>query len=129
MVQRDRYVVTEVGELFNVFIRLSSNPVVTQMINIYVVDIPDVYGMLLSRDWLEKLHAYFTTYYSHLWFPYKGKENQIRIDREPYVKHVVTGLGTPEEVIPFRILPHANYYVDTFFRYFQDDLSPLTENL
>ena len=51
MVQMDRSGVTMIGELHDVFIRLSSNPMVTQTIDIYVVGIPNVYGMFLSRDW------------------------------------------------------------------------------
>jgi hypothetical protein len=55
-----------IGELKNVLIRLSSNPKVHQVIDIIVVDIPEVYGLFLSRDCLEQLHVYFTTDWSHL---------------------------------------------------------------
>jgi hypothetical protein len=53
IIQLDRTDVKVIGELKNVLIRLSSNPKVHQVINIIVVDIPEVYGMFLSRDWSE----------------------------------------------------------------------------
>lgn len=124
----DKLGVTMIGRLLDVFIRLSSNLVVTQTIDIYMVYIPNIYDMLLRRDWSSQLHGYFSIYYSHLWFPYKGKENQIRIYREPYMKHIVTELRAPNEIIPFRNLSHASYCVDTFFGYVQVDSSPFAVN-
>jgi hypothetical protein len=53
IIQLDRMDVKVMGELKNVLIRLSSNPKVHQVIDIIVVDIPEVYGMFLSRDWSE----------------------------------------------------------------------------
>jgi tetrahydromethanopterin S-methyltransferase subunit F len=50
-----------VGELKKVLIRMSANPKVHQTIDIIVVDIPDNYGMLLSRDWSAMLNGYFAT--------------------------------------------------------------------
>ena len=40
-----------IGELNQVTIRLSSNPKVCQVIDILVADIPEFYGLILSRDW------------------------------------------------------------------------------
>jgi len=59
IVHLDRTSVKVIGELKYVLIRLSSNPKVHQIIDIIVVDIPEVYGMFLSRDWSEQLHGYF----------------------------------------------------------------------
>jgi hypothetical protein len=53
IIQLDRTYVKVIGELKNVLIILSSNPKVHQVIDIIVVDIPEVYGMFLSRDWSE----------------------------------------------------------------------------
>jgi hypothetical protein len=53
IIQLDRTNVKVIGELKNMLIRLSSNPKVHQVINIIVVDIPEVYGLFLSRDWSE----------------------------------------------------------------------------
>jgi hypothetical protein len=69
IIQLDRTNVKVIGELKNVLVRLSSNPKVHQIIDIIVVDIPEVYGLFLSRDWSEQLHGYFATDWSHLWLP------------------------------------------------------------
>jgi hypothetical protein len=82
IIQLDRSSVKVIGELKNVLIRLESNPKVHQTIDIIVVDIPDTYGLLLSRDWSAMLNGYFSTDWSHLWFPYNGKPNQIKVDIE-----------------------------------------------
>lgn len=71
------------------------------------MEIHNVYGMLLKRDWSSQLQGYFSINYSHIWFTYKGKENQIRVNREPYVKHVVIEMGPPNKIIPFRNSAHA----------------------
>ena len=54
IVQLDRSDVKVLGELKDVLILLSLNSKVHQMIDIIVVDIPKVYGVILSRDWLTK---------------------------------------------------------------------------
>jgi hypothetical protein len=54
--------------------------------------------MFLSRDWSEKLHGYFSTDWSHLWLPLKGNPNIIKINREKYLKHIVTYLEYPNEL-------------------------------
>jgi hypothetical protein len=97
IIQLDRTDVKVMGELKNVLIRLSSNPKVHQFIDIIVVDIPEVYGMFLSRDWSEQLHGYFTMDWSHLWLPENGKPNKIRVNRERYLKFTVTDLNDPNE--------------------------------
>jgi hypothetical protein len=104
IVQLDRTRVKVLGELKDVFIRLSSNPKVHQTIDIIVVDIPKAYGLLLSKDWSEKLHGYFSTDWSHLWLPYNGKPNQIKVDHEKHMKHIVTdidGENEPSNVFKF----------------------------
>jgi hypothetical protein len=53
IIQLDRTNVKVIGELKNVLIRLLSNPKVHQVIDIIVVDIPEVYGLFLSMDWSE----------------------------------------------------------------------------
>jgi hypothetical protein len=66
--------------------RMSANPNIHQTIDIIVVDIQDNYVMILSRDWYAMLNEYFAIDWSHLWLPSNGKLNQIRIDREIYMK-------------------------------------------
>jgi len=81
-----------INELNQVTIRLSSNPKVCQVINILVADILEFYGLILSRDWLEKLHGYFATDLSHIWLLYNGKPNQIKVERERHKKYIITEL-------------------------------------
>jgi hypothetical protein len=76
IIQLDRSDVKVRGELKDVHIVLASDPRVHQVIDIVVVDIPDSYGLLLSRDWSAKLQGYFSTDWSHLWF--HTKVNPIR---------------------------------------------------
>jgi len=81
IVQLDRSQVEVIGELNQVTIRLSSDPKVCQVIDILVADILELYGLILSRDWSEKLR-YFSTDWSHMWLPCNGKPNQIKVERE-----------------------------------------------
>jgi hypothetical protein len=50
IIQLDQYHVKVMGELKDVLIRLSSNSNVHQTIDVIVVDIPEAYGVILSRD-------------------------------------------------------------------------------
>ena len=79
IIQLDRSQVKVFGEIKDVLIQLSSNSKVHQTIDIIVVDIPGAYGVILSRDWLDKLNGYFSTDYSHIWLPYKGHPNKIKV--------------------------------------------------
>jgi hypothetical protein len=115
IIQLDRTRVKVIGELKNVLIRMYANPKIHQTIDIIVVDIPDNYGMLLSRDWSVMLNGYFAIDWSHLWLPFNGKLNQIIIDREIYMKHVVTDLNDPNEPMMFNNSILGNYSYDTFF--------------
>ena len=72
IIQLDRSHVKVMGELKDVMIRLASNSKVHQVIDVIVVDIPEAYGLILSRDWSSKLNGYFATEWSHLWLPFKG---------------------------------------------------------
>jgi len=66
IVQLDRSQLKVIGKLNQVTIELSSNPKVCQVIDILVADILEFYGLILSRDWSEKLHRYFATNWSHM---------------------------------------------------------------
>ena len=70
------------GELKDVMIQLVSNSKVYQVIDVIVVYILEAYGLILSRDWSTKLNGYFATDWSHLWLPYKGQPNKIKVDHE-----------------------------------------------
>jgi hypothetical protein len=60
VIQLYRTQVKVIGELKYVMIRISTHPMFVQVIEIIVVDIPMAYGLLLSRDWSEKLNGYFS---------------------------------------------------------------------
>jgi hypothetical protein len=125
IIQLDRTDVKVMGELKNVLIRLSSNPKVHQFIDIIVVDIPEVYGMFLSRDWSEQLHGYFATDWSHLWLPENGKPNKIKVNRERYLKFTVTDLNDPNEpYTPPADSPEVQG-MDTYFGNFIAEVSPI----
>ena len=61
IIQLDRSHVKVMGDLKDVMIRLSSNLKVHQVIDVIVVNIPEAYRVILSRDWLAKLNGYFAT--------------------------------------------------------------------
>jgi hypothetical protein len=63
-----------------------------------------------------------------LWLPYNGKQNQIRVDRERYMKHVVTYLNDSNEPIMFNQSILGNYNLDTFFGDFTTEISPHVES-
>jgi len=77
IIQLVRTSVPAIGELQDMIIQLSHDSRVHQCINIVVVGIPEAYGLLLSKDWSNKLEGYFATEWSHMWLPYKGRRNQI----------------------------------------------------
>ena len=95
--QLDKTSAKVVGEMKNVLIRLSANKKICQYLDIVVADIPDGYGLILNRDWSAQLDGYFASDWSHLWLPQKGSPNLIKILREPYMKHNVTGLEEGNE--------------------------------
>ena len=68
-----------------------------------------MYGLVLSRDWSAKLNGYFALDWSHLWFPYKGSPNQIKLLREPHMKHNVTQLEGKNEPVNYVL---GNYLIE-----------------
>ena len=61
VVQLDRTAVKVIGEMEDVLIGFSADERVCQYIDIVVADIPDTYGLVLSRDWSAKLEGYFAS--------------------------------------------------------------------
>ena len=105
----DRTDVKVMGEMEDVLVHLASNDKVCQVINIMVANIPDAYGLVLSRDWSAKLNGYFASDWSHLWLPYKGNPNQIKILREPHMKYNVTQLEEKNEPVDSVL---GNYFIE-----------------
>ena len=93
----------------DVLIRLSTDERVCQYIDIVVVDIPDAYGLVLSRDWSARLDGYFASDWSHLWFPHKGSPNKIKVLREPQMKNNVTQLEGKNEPVNSVL---GNYFIE-----------------
>ena len=98
-----------IGEMEDVLVHLSSNDKVCQVIDIVVVDILKAYGIVLSRDWSAKLNGYFASDWSHLWLPYKGILNQIKIMREPHMKYNITQLDEKNEPVDSVL---GNYFIE-----------------
>jgi hypothetical protein len=99
IIQLDRTRVKVIGELKNILIKcmviLKFIKLLTLLWWTYLITM----DMLLSRDWYAMLNGYFSTDWSHLWLPFNGKLNQIIIDRERYMKHVVTDLNDTNEPV------------------------------
>ena len=95
---------------------------------ILFTDIPEFYGLILSKDWSEKLHGYFVTDWSHMWLPYNGKPNQIKVERERHQKYIVTELEGENEPVAYNNNIIGNYSVDSFLGNFNAHTSPFLEN-
>lgn len=78
IVQLDRTKVKFIGEMNSVLISLFLNPEVCQLIDILVADVLDLYDLIASRYWSEKLDGYFYVDWSHLRQQFNGNHNQIR---------------------------------------------------
>jgi len=123
--QLDRSQVPTVGELNNVIIRLSFDSWVHQCIDIIVVEILEAYGLLLSTDWSCKLQGYFATDWSHLWLPYKGKNNQIRVKNKPCMKHTVSDLKGSNEPISYAQEELRVCFLETLLGCYQSQTSTI----
>jgi hypothetical protein len=113
IIKLDRSNVKFMGELKYVTIRLTLNPRVQLVIDIIVVDIPEAYGLLLRKDWSAKLQGYFSTNWSHLWIPYKGRMYHIRVDNEAHMKHTVMKIEGKNKPINFAHSILANCFLET----------------
>ena len=128
IIQLDRSHVKVMRELKDVMIRLSSNSKVHQVIDVIVVDIPEDYGVILSRDWSCKLNGYFATDWSHLWLPFKGQLNKIKVDREQYMKHIVTYLNDTNEPVMFSHSILGNFFFKKFFGELEEETSTCADS-
>lgn len=117
------------GEIASVSIRLSTNPKVSQIIDISVVDILEFYGLILSRDWSKMLHDYFTTDWLEMWLAHNGIPNQIKVDREKFMKYKVTDLDGINEPISFINNVIGNYLVKSSLGSFNAPRSPFLDNV
>ena len=115
IIQLDKLDLKVMGELKDVLIQLTSNSKVNQTIDFIVVDILEAYGVILSKDWSTNLNGYFTIDWCHLWLPYNGQLNKIKVEQEKYMKHMVTDLNDPNELVMFSTSIIGNLCFETFF--------------
>ena len=62
------------------------------------------------------LDGYFTSDWSHMWLPHKESPNQIKILREPQMKHNVTQLEGKNEPVNYVL---GNYFNELELRNYQ----------
>ena len=79
--QLDHSNVRVLGEIKDVEIRLSSNPLVYLSQTVWLLTFLMLMGFL-SRDWSQNLNDFFAADWLTLWLPKNGKANQIKIGRE-----------------------------------------------
>lgn len=87
------------GELNNIHMQLVSDPRVQRCIDISVIDIPDGYGMLLSKYWPRRLNRYVSTNFCHMWLPWKGVPSKIKDDSTPRLQLMITEYGENNEIL------------------------------
>ena len=90
-----------------------------------IVDIPETYGMWLSRDWSKKLKGYFATDWSHSWLPLNGQPNKLKVNREPFMKQTVTDLNNSNESVSYFSAQIEHFTFNTFFGDLSADISPV----
>jgi len=61
-----------------------------------------------------------------MWLPYKGKPNQIKIDREKHMTHTVTEFEQENQPIAFNNNILGNYSSESFFGNFTAQSSPFS---
>ena len=74
------------------------------------------------------MNGFFATDWSTLWFPKNGKSNQIKINKERYLKHTVTELHDPSEPILFSDSIMGNYMYELEFHNFKSENSVFSDN-
>lgn len=124
IIQLDNSNVNVMGKLKDVLICLTQKFKVHKTIDIIFLDILEAYGVILSRDWSAKINGYFSTDQSHLWLPYKGQLNKIKVEQEQYMKHMVTDLNYLNGLILFYTSILNNFYFETLFCELNSQLSP-----
>lgn len=88
--QLDETPIRVVGMIHDLRIQIASEPRIIRDVDLQVVNIPPKYGMLLSRNWSSTLNGYWSMDFKHLWLPWKGVTNQIKVLCEPYLANPIT---------------------------------------
>lgn len=97
--QLDKIEVRVVGMVMDEHIQIAADPRIVQYIDIQIVDIPKYYGLILAKDWSSTLNGYIATDYSHIWLPWRGVANQIRIEQEPRLKETIIDYNNINEIL------------------------------
>lgn len=84
--------------------------------------------VILSRDWYANINGYFGTYWYHLWLPYKGQPNKIKVYHEQYMKHMVIDTNDANEPVIFSNSILGNFCFDKFFGELDAELSPFSNS-
>ena len=92
---------------------MTFDPQIQDVIDIHVVNIPETYRILLSREWIKCLRGWSSINFTQLWLPWKGLNNQIKINAEPKLKTMITEYNAPNE-IAFLHLNLGSYKVMVF---------------
>lgn len=101
--QLDKTEVNIVGEINWIPMQIAVDPRVQQVIYIQVVDILATYRIILGWDFIQALNGCAATDFSHLWLPWKGLPNYIRIDQEPHMNFMIIEYNNTNEVLFFEI--------------------------
>lgn len=97
--QLDKLEVKVIGMLSGVHVQIALEPRIVQYLDIQEVDIPISYGIVLSKEWSKDLNGYIATNWSHLWLPWRGVTNQIRVNSEPRLKEMITDYNNLNETV------------------------------
>lgn len=116
------------GDVKDALISIFSNLKIYHIIDIFDDDIPESYGLLLSRDWLENLNASLSTNWSQFLLPLNGKPYKIKIELEKHMKYIVTDLEYQSEPIMFNHTSLDNYSFETYLAKYAYEESPLEQS-
>ena len=76
-----------------------------------------------------KHDGYFTIDWSHIWLPYKGQWNKIKVVQEWHMKHVIIEMNDSNEPLMFHNSILGNYNFDMYFEDNSANVSSLDESL
>ena len=113
VIQLDKIEVKVIGVLKYVHIQLIIDPRIQDIIDIHVVEILEIYEMLLTKECTKCLRGWFSTNFTQLWLAWKGLNNQIKIDVEPKLKTIIMEYNAPNKVL-FNQSNLSSYWLMTF---------------
>lgn len=121
MTQLDKTEINIVGEINQIPMQIATDPRI-QVIDMQVADIFDAYGTILGREFTKALNGYTATDLSHMWLPWKGLPNNIRIEHEPRMKYMITKYNNLNEVL------FAETYLGNYHHFaYQNEVKPQEE--